>query len=103
MLALPVIFYQLWSFVAPALHKHEKKLVIPMFFFATFLFAVRRQPLVVRRAAARGRMADELRRSGARAADHGQEYFGFAISMTLAFGICFELPIVIVTLARWAS
>ena len=28
-----------------------------------------------------------------------QEYFGFAISMTLAFGICFELPIVIVTLA----
>ena len=38
-LALPVVFYQLWSFIAPALHQHEKKLVMPMIFFAMFLFA----------------------------------------------------------------
>jgi sec-independent protein translocase protein TatC len=38
-LALPVVFHQLWSFVPTAQHAHENKLVVPMFFFATFKIA----------------------------------------------------------------
>jgi sec-independent protein translocase protein TatC len=98
-LALPVVFYQLWSFISPALHQHEKKLVMPMFFFATFLFACGVSlswfvvlPLAVEWLMGFGGPSLEPLISA-------QEYFGFAISMTLAFGICFELPIVIVTLA----
>src|SRR5574338_12890 len=37
--ALPVILYQLWSFLSPALHKHEKKVVIPVLAAGTLLFA----------------------------------------------------------------
>ncbi|HEY9514604.1 MAG TPA: twin-arginine translocase subunit TatC, partial [Gemmatimonadaceae bacterium] len=37
-IALPIILYQIWAFVSPALHRNEKKVVVPLFFFATFLF-----------------------------------------------------------------
>ena len=37
-LSLPVIFWQLWLFLAPGLYDHEKKLVIPFVFFATLMF-----------------------------------------------------------------
>ena len=98
-IALPVIFYQLWSFVSPALHRHEKKLVMPMFLFATFLFlsGVSLSWFVVLPLALPWLMS-----FGTTALEPmitASEYFGFAISMTLAFGICFELPIVIVSLA----
>lgn len=98
-IALPVIFYQLWAFISPALHRHEKKLVMPMFLFATFLFLCGVSlswfevlPLAL----------PWLMNFGGPSLDPmitASEYFGFAISMTLAFGICFELPIVIVSLA----
>ena len=37
-LSLPVIFWQLWLFLAPGLYSHEKKLVLPFVFFATLMF-----------------------------------------------------------------
>src|SRR5690242_12701150 len=36
-LALPVILYQIWGFLAPALHQHEKRVVLPVIFSAVFL------------------------------------------------------------------
>jgi sec-independent protein translocase protein TatC len=98
-LALPVIFYQFWAFISPALHRNEKKLVVPMFLFATFLFVSGVclswfvvLPLALPWLMSFGGTALEPMISV-------HDYFDFAISMTLAFGICFELPIVIVTLA----
>ena len=38
--ALPIIFYQLWSFISPGLYKHERKLVIPLVLTSTILFLV---------------------------------------------------------------
>ena len=38
-LSLPVIVYQVWAFLSPALHRHEKKLVLPVIMGATLLFA----------------------------------------------------------------
>ena len=82
-IALPVIFYQLWSFVSPALHRHEKKLVMPMFLFATFLFlsGVSLSWFVVLPLALPWLMS-----FGTTALEPmitASEYFGFAISMTL--------------------
>src|SRR5574344_1050770 len=37
-ISLPVIFWQLWLFLAPGLYDHEKKLVVPFVFFATLMF-----------------------------------------------------------------
>lgn len=97
--ALPVIAYQVWGFVSPALYKHEKKVVIPVLAGATFLFGggVALAYFVVLPLTLgflMGLQTDSLE-SMIKASD----YFGFAISMSLAFGVTFELPIVIVALS----
>lgn len=38
--SLPIIFWQMWLFLAPGLYDHEKKLVIPFVFFATLMFTI---------------------------------------------------------------
>jgi sec-independent protein translocase protein TatC len=98
-LALPVILHQLWSFVAPALYKHEKKVALGVFFFAIFLFLggaalawFEVLPLALPWLMGFGGTALEPMITAS-------EYFGFATSLSLAFGIAFELPIVILALA----
>jgi len=98
LLALPVILYQVWAFLAPALHRHEKRIIIPMIAFAVLLFVAGAAlayfvvlPLTLRFLLG---LQTESLQSMISAAD----YFGFAISMSLAFGATFELPIVIIVL-----
>lgn len=97
-LALPVILWQLWSFVSPGLYKHEKRVVLPLIFFATLLFlgGVALSYLVILPLTLRfllsfqsDILAPFITASG---------YFGMATSMSLAFGAVFELPIVILAL-----
>jgi sec-independent protein translocase protein TatC len=98
-LALPVILYQLWSFVAPALYKKEKHVVVGVFFFATFLFIGGAAlawftvlPLALPWLMSFGGSSLEPMITAT-------EYFGFVTSLVLAFGVAFELPIVILALA----
>ena len=98
-LALPVILHQLWSFIAPALYKHEKRVALGVFFFAVFLFLggaalawFEVLPLALPWLMGFGGNALEPMITAS-------EYFGFATSMALAFGVAFELPIVILALA----
>jgi sec-independent protein translocase protein TatC len=97
--ASPVILYQAWAFVAPALYPHEKRLVFPAIVGAVALFVAGVAlayfivlPLTLRFLLG---LATGSLQSMISAAD----YFGFAISMSLAFGFAFELPIVIVLLS----
>ncbi len=91
--AAPVIFYQLWKFVAPGLHKHEKALVLPAAFFSTvfflggiaFCYTVLPHVLQFLATYGGGRM-DAMYRM--------QEYLSFLIKLCLAFGLVFELPVV---------
>ncbi len=39
-ISIPVIFWQIWEFVAPGLYKHEKKMVLPFVFFGSLMFAI---------------------------------------------------------------
>lgn len=98
-LALPVIIYQIWAFVAPALYMHEKRIVVPLFLFATFLFVsgVCLSWFVVLPLAVEWLMSFQTQ--ALEPMITAMEYFGFATSMALAFGLCFELPIVILALA----
>jgi sec-independent protein translocase protein TatC len=98
-LALPVILYQIWAFVSPALHRNEKRVVVPLFFFATFLFlsGVALAFFVVLPLAVRWLMGFQTQ--ALEPMITASDYFSFATSMTLAFGLCFELPIVILALA----
>jgi sec-independent protein translocase protein TatC len=98
-LALPVILYQLWAFLAPALYKNEKRLVVPVLFgaIALFLGGVSLSFYVVLPLAVQWLMSFQT--ASLTPMITASEYFDFAVSMSLAFGICFELPIVILALA----
>ncbi len=92
LLALPVILYQLWAFLAPALHRHEKRIIIPMIAFAVLLFVAGAAlayfvvlPLTLRFLLG---LQTESLQSMISAAD----YFGFAISMSLALARLSSCP-----------
>ncbi len=97
-IALPVILYQVWAFVSPALYRHERKLVIPVFVGAVALFVagVSLAYFVILPVA-----LHFLLSFGAGALEPmitASAYFGFAITMSLALGVVFEMPIVILAL-----
>jgi len=98
-LALPVVLYQIWAFVSPALYVHEKKVVLPLLAFATFLFlaGVSLAYFVVLPLAIEWLLSFQTQALAPMIT--ASDYFGFATSLTLAFGLCFELPIVILALA----
>jgi sec-independent protein translocase protein TatC len=94
-LAAPVILYQLWAFVSPALYQKEKKVVIPVLVAATGLFALGAAAafyLVLPFALEflLGFQSDALE-----AMITARDYFDFAISLCLVMGAVFELPIVL--------
>lgn len=96
--ALPVILYQLWGFLSPALHQHEKKVVVPLLIGASLLFfgGVCLSWFIVLPYTLGFLLTfqGESFQNMIRAA----EYFGFATSVSLAFGAVFELPIAILLL-----
>lgn len=96
--ALPVILYQLWGFVSPAMYTHEKKLVLPVLAGIVVLFicgAVLAFTLIL--PLTLGFLVG-VESSALTPMISASEYFGFAIYMCLAFGAAFELPIVMMGL-----
>jgi sec-independent protein translocase protein TatC len=98
-LALPVVIYQVWLFLAPALHRHEKKVVLPVIIGAVFLFICGAAlawyfviPMTLRFLTSIGDEAFDQMISAT-------EYFGFVTSLVLAMGAVFELPIAILALS----
>jgi sec-independent protein translocase protein TatC len=99
LLATPVIGYQLWGFFAPALHAHEKRVIIPtlMGMVVLFMLGVALCFFIVLPFTLRffhGFESDALTPM-----IEATQYFGFAFSMMLAFGLAFELPIGILLLS----
>ncbi|WP_394755950.1 twin-arginine translocase subunit TatC [Rhodoferax sp.] len=99
-LALPWILYQIWAFVAPGLYKHEKKLVLPLVAASTILFYMgaafcyffvfgQAFPAIQRMAPISVAVSPDI-----------EAYLDFVITMFIAFGVAFEVPIVVVILAR---
>ena len=98
--ALPWVFYQLWAFVAPGLYAHEKRLVLPLVISSSLLFigGVAFCYFLVF-----GRVfhfiANFAPNSIAVMPDI-ENYLDFVMSMCLAFGATFEVPVVVVILVR---
>jgi sec-independent protein translocase protein TatC len=96
--ALPVILYQLWAFLSPALYQHEKKVVVPLLIGATALFfgglCLSWFVVLPYTLGFLLTFQEESFTNMIRAA----EYFSFATSVSIAFGAVFELPIAIVAL-----
>lgn len=97
-MSMPVLLYQFWSFIAPALYKHERQLVAPLLFFSSFLFYAGGAfayyvvfPLVFG-------FLSTTAPDGVTIATDIALYLDFVIKMFFAFGLAFEVPIVVVLL-----
>jgi len=97
-LASPVIIGQIWGFLAPALYAHEKRVVIPVLIamVALFLAGVSLSYFVVLPLTLQFLMSIES--TALTPLISATEYFDFAISMCVAFGVVFEVPIAILAL-----
>ncbi len=100
LLACPVIFYQLWKFVAPGLYSDEKKYVIPFVVASSLLFmggALFGYLIVFPFGFAffLSYSTDQIQ-----AMPSLKQYFSFSVKLLFAFGIVFEMPVVTFFLAR---
>ena len=100
-LALPMIFHQLWGFVSPGLHSKEKKYVVPFVFIATFLFLVGAAFcfFIVLPFAMSFLLTYKVGDFMMPMLSVGQ-YVDFCLKFVLAFGAVFELPVIIVFFTR---
>jgi sec-independent protein translocase protein TatC len=100
-IALPVVLYQLWAFIAPGLYQHEKKLVMPLVAssYSLFLCGMAFAYYVVFPTIFRV-MAHYNAPLGAQMNTDIDNYLSFVLTMFLAFGVTFEVPIVVVILVR---
>ena len=100
LVALPVVLYQLWAFVAPGLYSHEKRLVLPLVVSSTVLFLA---GVAFCYFFVFGRVFHFIQAFAPKSVNVAPDieaYLGFVLTMFLAFGATFEVPIVVVVLAR---
>jgi sec-independent protein translocase protein TatC len=100
LLALPVVLYQVWAFVAPGLYTHEKKLVMPLVVSSTLLFFIGVAFCYFFVFGQVFKFIQSFAPKSIVAAPDIEAYLGFVLSMFLAFGMAFEVPIAVVVLAR---
>jgi sec-independent protein translocase protein TatC len=100
MAALPWVLHQVWGFVAPGLYKHEKRLVLPLVVTSTLLFYTgvafcyffvfgQAFPAIQAMAPQSVTVSPDI-----------EAYLDFVITMFLAFGVAFEVPVAVIILAR---
>jgi sec-independent protein translocase protein TatC len=98
--ALPWVLYQVWAFVAPGLYKHEKRLVAPLVITSTLLFYAgvafsyfivfqKAFPAIQRMATTSVQVSPDI-----------EAYLDFVLTMFVAFGVAFEVPVAVVIVAR---
>ncbi|WP_163934716.1 twin-arginine translocase subunit TatC [Paraferrimonas sp. SM1919] len=101
-LAIPYVLYQVWAFIAPALYKHEKKLIFPLLLSSTILFYAGIAfayflvfPVIFG-------FFTSVAPEGVEIATDISTYLSFILKMFFAFGLAFEIPIAVVLLC-WAG
>ena len=100
MLALPVVLYQIWAFVAPGLYSHEKRLVLPLVVSSTLLFFAGVAFCYFFVFGKVFAFIQSFAPKSITAAPDIEAYLGFVLTMFVAFGAAFEVPVVVVVLAR---
>ncbi|TMG82854.1 MAG: twin-arginine translocase subunit TatC [Betaproteobacteria bacterium] len=100
LIALPYVLYQMWAFVAPGLYHHEKRLAVPVMVSSVFFFGLGMAfayflvfPLAF------GFFAGYAP-TGVQMMTDIDKYLSFVMTMFIAFGITFEVPVVVIVLVR---
>lgn len=100
LIALPVVLYQAWAFVAPGLYAHEKRLVLPLVVSSSILFIVGVAFCYFFVFGVVFKFVNEFAPHSVTVAPDIDAYFGFVMTMFIAFGLTFEVPIVVIVLVR---
>ncbi|MDC8772012.1 twin-arginine translocase subunit TatC [Roseateles albus] len=100
LIALPIVLYQVWAFVAPGLYSHEKRLVLPLVFSSTVLFFIGVAFCYFFVFGQVFKFIQSFAPKSITAAPDIEAYLSFVMSMFIAFGAAFEVPVVVVLLVR---
>jgi sec-independent protein translocase protein TatC len=99
LIALPYVLYQLWAFIAPGLYRHEQKIILPLVAASVILFLCGMAfayflvfPIVF------GFIVG-IAPHGVEVMTDINKYLDFVITLFIAFGVTFEVPIVVIALA----
>ncbi|MEB8430900.1 twin-arginine translocase subunit TatC [Cocleimonas sp. KMM 6892] len=98
LIALPYLFYQLWSFVAPGLYKHEKRLIYPLIASSIFLFYLGIAFVYYILLPMMFKIIPQFAPEVAVFSPDIAQYLDFTIMMFMAFGFGFEMPIATILL-----
>ena len=97
-LAVPIILYQVWGFIAPGLYKHEKRIAVPLLMSSILLFYTGMAfayylvfPLIFKFFAA-------ATPAGVEMMTDITSYLDFVMTLFFAFGVAFEIPVAVVLL-----
>jgi sec-independent protein translocase protein TatC len=100
LIALPYVLYQAWAFIAPGLYEHEKKLVLPLVSMSTLLFYAGIAFCYYFVFGAVFRFVAGWAPKAISVAPDIEQYLSFVLTMFLAFGVAFEVPVVVIVLVR---
>ncbi|HEX8011003.1 MAG TPA: twin-arginine translocase subunit TatC [Casimicrobiaceae bacterium] len=100
LIALPYVLYQMWAFVAPGLYQHEKRLALPVIVSSVVFFAIGMGfAYFIVFPIAFGFFAGYTP-AGVQMMTDIDKYLSFVLTMFIAFGVTFEVPVVVVVLVR---
>ena len=100
LVVLPYVLYQAWAFVAPGLYAHEKKLVLPLVIASTVLFVLGIAFCYFFVFGVVFAFVNRIAPASITVAPDIEQYLNFVLTMFLAFGVTFEVPIAVILLAR---
>jgi sec-independent protein translocase protein TatC len=100
LIALPYVLYQIWSYIAPGLYKHEKRLALPLIASSVLLFFVGMAfayflvfPVVFG-------FINKAAPAGVAVMTDINKYLDFVMTLFIAFGVTFEVPVVVIVLVQ---
>ena len=99
LLALPVVVYQVWAFVSPAMLPSEKRVIVPTLYLGLLLFAAGVALAYFIALPMTLRFMLSFQTEALEPSIVAPAYLGFVVKLLLAFGAVFELPVVILVLA----
>ncbi len=100
MISLPWVLYQAWAFVAPGLYTHEKRLVAPLIISSSALFMLGVAFCYYFVFGTVFKFINDFAPKAISVAPDIENYLDFVLTMCLAFGLTFEVPIVVIVLVR---
>lgn len=101
LIALPVVLYQAWGFVAPGLYTHEKRFAIPLVIGSTLLFLAGIAFCYFFVFNTVFTFIAGFAPQSITPAPDIEQYLAFVMTMFLAFGVTFEIPVIVVLLAKF--